>query len=138
MINLSGTFQYWTDARLQRENWRHIIQTIDSRYSPQDTIIVFAFDGPFAPWVWYPHQPFPFIATGTKTVLSVEEIELKMKPAIQYEQVIVFDYLTDLTDPNRTILSWLKSYNYVESRVIDQPNIGFVRIYTKGGLFAER
>lgn len=137
LIQIYGTVQYYQQPTYQRENWRAAIQTIDQVYSPHNTIVVFGFEAPFAPWMWYKHQNFPTISTGTTTVYSVEEIQSQMEIALQYDTVIVFDYLRDLTDPNRTIEQWLAEYKYEQGTLLDYPNIGFIRVFSKQKHFAQ-
>lgn len=135
--HLAGTFAYYINPRYQRENWRLVISQIDSQYSPTNTAVVFAFDHPFSPWEWYAHQPYPVIATGTKTLTEYSQVEPTMSRAMEYDNVIVFDYLADLTDPNRFIKAYLQKYNYQQGQIFDMPNLGFVRVFTKGSSFAD-
>jgi uncharacterized membrane protein len=135
--HLAGTIGYYTNPRYQREDWRWVIAAIDTQYSASNTVVVFGFDEPFSPWNWYPHQPFDIIATGTDTKTEYTQIEEHMVKALQYEHVIVFDYLTDLTDPNTFILTFLEKYKYQPGQIFDVPNLGFVRVYQKGGSFAD-
>jgi hypothetical protein len=60
-----------------------------------------------------------------------------MSQALNYDHVIVFDYLRDLTDPNHFIEQYLTVYNYQAGQVYDYPQLGFVRTYLKGGSFAD-
>lgn len=131
LINVYGTMKYYTDARLQREDWRTAIEIIDERYVPSTTVIAFGFDDPFSPWMWYEHQDFPVVTTGTATVTSIDQIEEEMQDVLDYNEVIVFDYLRDLTDPNRTIEQYLNRYGYEQAELYDYPNIGFIRVFRK-------
>jgi hypothetical protein len=45
--------------------------------------------------------------------------------------VLVFDYLRDLTDPDDRLITAVESFGFSGRGVIDYPNIGFVRIYSK-------
>lgn len=131
-IQFFSLIQYWTQPIYQRENWRTLITSINQQFSPSNTIVVFGFDEPFAPWLWYQDQPFPVVLTGTKTIENISEIDEGMKPVLNYEFVLVFDYLRDLTDPNRNIDLWLEEYDYQGVGVFDYSHIGFVRILRKG------
>lgn len=135
--HLFGTFSYYFNPQYQRENWRSIIYSIDTQYSKTNTAIVFGFDHPFSPWDWYTHQAFPTITTGTATKTQYEQIEPVMTKALDYQNVIVFDYLTDLTDPNHYTTLYLEKYNYKQGQLFEDPNLGFVRVFTKGGSFAK-
>lgn len=131
-LNLFGTFQYWTNVVYQREDWRGLIATIDHTFSPANTAVIFGFDEPFSPWRWYSHQPFSTFTTGTATLTTMEEVQGSLEPILQYQIILVFDYLRDLTDPHRYIEQWLEQYDYTQVGALDRPNIGFVRIYQRG------
>lgn len=132
MVNGFGTLQYFTQAKLQRENWRGLITQIDAQFSQTDTIIVFKFDEPFAPWMWYDHQAFPVVKTGTSTIQADTQLEPLMKRVLLYDTVVVWDYLSDLTDPDKRVEAWLTQYGYAQYELFEAPGIGFVRVYRRG------
>ncbi len=134
--HLFGTFAYYFNPKYQREDWKSIITQIDTNFSASNTIVVFRFDHPFSPWDWYHHQSFSSVATGTATKTSVEQVPDSISAVLDYQNVIVFDYLADLTDPNHTVEQYLTQYNFQAGQLFVDPNIGFVRVYSKGGSFA--
>lgn len=127
-LNTAGLYAYYTEPILQRENWRKLHATITTQY-PSDTVVVMSFPDAFAPWSWYDDGSYPVITTGE---LYAENADLtqKLKPVVEYSYVLVFDYLRDLTDPNRRIDTTLNEFGFTEIGAIDTPNIGFVRIFT--------
>ncbi len=134
-VNLFGTNQYWTQPDLQRENWRALHDRIEANYSEARTIVVFPFDGPYAPWRWYERQSndqryktmsFSGFASPGRDVLTQ-----RLKVVNEYDYVITFDYLSDLSDPNRDVLSVLEEFGYTEQQIWAYPEIGFVRIFAK-------
>lgn len=133
-LNLLSTFQYWFNPQYQRENWRSAYQTIEERYDATKTIAVFAFPEPFAPWRWYDTASFPTLSTGTLHISQVENLREKLKDITHYEYIVVFDYLSDLTDPKRELLKEIEAYGYVPIDLLEYPNLGFVRIYAKKGV----
>ena len=131
-INLFGTHQYYTQPKLQRENWRELVIYSKARLpNSGQTIAVFAFDGPFAPWRWYTKNHFDTFSVGKKTPSTMLETQELIKPIFEYQFVVLFDYLRDLTDSNDLLPSAIESFGYEEFEVIDYPNIGFVRVYAK-------
>lgn len=130
-LNLYGTFQYWLQPTLQRENWRSLKQEIIRKYPTPDAIAVFSFDEPFAPWRWYWPDSIPTLSTGERQISAVEDLNDVLKPITNYRYVLVFDYLRDLTDPEDQLIQAVESFDFVGSGVIDYPGIGFVRVYTK-------
>ncbi|MEX0895710.1 MAG: glycosyltransferase family 39 protein [Patescibacteria group bacterium] len=132
LFNVFGTYRYFTDSTLQREDWRSLIIEIENDY-PSDSVVVMAFPKPFSPWEWYASPTFPTATTQQMYVSQAFEVE----PLVQkiydqrYQHVLVFDYLRDLTDPNRLIDQLLLEYGYQESHLYDAGAIGFVRVYSQ-------
>jgi len=131
-INIVTTLSYYTTPKLQRENWRSLQNTLQMQYSPSDTILVYSFVNEFAPMRWYEQfesEPFPLYTTNKLYIEDVTNLENELKIVTNYKVVIVFDYLRDLTDPNKKIEDTLQNLGYKEVSVLDYPNIGFVRIF---------
>lgn len=133
-LNLLSTVQYWFNPQYQRENWRSAYYTIAERYDADKTIAVFAFPEPFAPWRWYDYAQYPTLSTGTLHISQVEDLREHLKPMTHYEFVVVFEYLSDLSDPQRQLLQEIEAYGYVPIDLLEYPNLGFVRIYAKKGV----
>lgn len=131
VLNTIGTVQYFTNPQYQRENWRSLHNRIIAEYPQQNSITVFVFSEPFAPWVWYDDGSYPTLATGTLFIKDVTDLTQQLKPIADYEYVLLFDYLRDLTDPDDLIIAQLKAFGYTERTVIDYPQIGFVRVYSR-------
>ncbi len=130
--------RYWTDPQLQREDWRGMIQAIEQRFSPDRTAVVMAFEGPFAPWEWYATEPYPLVVTGIEPLKESEKVHEKLQPVLANQQVLVFDYLRDLTDPYRLIDATLQDAGYQEITALDGKQIGFIRVFTQNRLYAGR
>lgn len=140
LFQVLGLISYWTTPQLQRERWREAHQQIYGNYSVESTIVVFAFDAPFAPWRWYDRHTSLRFATLTFPKVPVVEPELSksMEKSLNYKTVLVFDYLLDLTDPSRQIHSWLLSHGYETGAILDTFNMGFVREYQKASFLSGR
>jgi hypothetical protein len=137
-INLVGLGRYWTDVTLQRENWRQAVTWIEERFSPVNTVVVFGFDAPFAPWVWYQREGLPTINTGFSPLISEAEVASRARTMNRYENVIVFDYLLDLSDPQKNIVKHLQADGYDETEVWDYAQLGFVRLFHRQKLYANQ
>ncbi len=131
ILNVVGLTDYYSNPLLQREDWRGLQQKITQGYSPGSTILIFGFPAPFASWQWYDQNTFPSISTGYLSEKSPEYVHVLLNQVSEYRFVLVFDYLRTLTDPQNLILTSLESSGYKGVGVIDTPNIGFVRIYTR-------
>ena len=129
-INITGTLAYWSNPLYQRENWREVQQTLTEQYQ-HSTVAIFAFNQAVAPWQWYDNGTFPVVATGSLVGVSDEELSKRLAPAFEYQYVLVFDYLRDLTDPERKIEDSLRQWGYEEAGLHVWPNIGFVRLYAR-------
>lgn len=130
-VNVISCLNYYFDTKIQRENWRDLDLYISQNYLPSNTIIIYSFTDEFAPMKWYDQSNLPFIQTGKLSIDNVDDLANKLKIVVEYDNVLVFDYLRDLTDPNKKIDNELKKFGLEEAGVIDYPNIGFVRIFSK-------
>lgn len=131
LLNLYGVSRYYLDPQLQRENWRSLHQTITQRYPQNDTLVVFSFDEPFAPWRWYDSAQYDTLSTGQLYIDDVENLSQRLEKVTEYKYILVFDYLRDLTDPENKLLREIEAYGFTHLDTLDQPNIGFVRVYSK-------
>jgi len=132
LINIGTLSMYWTNPQYQRENWRALEQQVVADFPASSTILVFGFTGELSPWAWYDTQDLPHIATGYLTTATAQENAIqKIKQVSDYEYVLVFDYLRDLTDPEDTIIKQVEMLGYSQVTVLDYPNIGFVRVFTR-------
>ncbi|PIQ81395.1 MAG: hypothetical protein COV78_00690 [Candidatus Pacebacteria bacterium CG11_big_fil_rev_8_21_14_0_20_34_55] len=130
-INLISTISYYTNPLMQRENWKGLYQEVSETYSPASSIFIYSFDNEFAPMKWYNTKNYPSISTGKLSISKVGDLANTLKRVVEYENVLVFDYLRDLSDPDKKIEKELTNFGFKEVGVLDYPNIGFVRIFTK-------
>jgi len=131
-----ATWSYWNVRELQREDWRSLTQEIEANFSAHNTALVFAFDGPFPPWDWYEQESWRTYSTGTKPPVDVAAVQESLAGIENYENILVFDYLRDLTDPERKIDVVLAGWGYDEVGAITYTGIGPVRMLVRRQLFA--
>lgn len=136
-VSMWATVSYWTQSKLQRENWRSLTQEVASRFKPENTVMVFGFDHPFAPWRYYAKESFPTISSGTFYANNLKNPSEQLKGVQEYTFVLLFDYLRDLTDPDDILGTTIVNLGFREVGVLDYPQIGFVRIYSKALLAYE-
>jgi uncharacterized membrane protein len=129
--NTISTGAYWTTPALQREDWRSMIKKLESLTPPDKTVAIFAFPAPFAPWVWYASPEIDTLSTGTLSVGQIASVRDFVEPVNQYEYVVTFEYLQQLSDPNKDIEQTVSSYQYKDVYLLDYPLIGFTRVWTK-------
>jgi len=131
LINVWGTVQYYTQPKYQRENWREVYTQIQTRFPRNNTIIIFSFPTAFAPWHWYNQAQYHTLTTGKFYLTDRTEVQDQLKPIFEYQYVLVFDYLRDLTDPDDLVIQAVEGYGYTLHEYFDQPNLGFIRVYLK-------
>ena len=125
---------YWTRSIYQREDWRESLTTIHQTFHASNTIVVFGFTGPFAPWDFYKDRlqlQYQTISFPTLLINEPAIIDQSMKRVAGFQRVLVFDYLRDLTDPQRLIEQWLEAHDYKGVASLDTKNIGFIRVYER-------
>ncbi|PWU23619.1 hypothetical protein C5B42_02375 [Candidatus Cerribacteria bacterium 'Amazon FNV 2010 28 9'] len=128
ITNIGTSVLYYTVPAYQREDWRTLISRLEKQES--GSIALFAFPSPYAPWVWYNNGSIRALASGSIRLNTIEDANV-YKIATASSQIIVFDYLRDLTDPNHSTEKWLRTKGYHQSQVLDGKQIGFVRIFSK-------
>lgn len=137
-LNLSSTVAYWRTPSLQRENWRGLWLEIDQKYSDA-TPKIFVFSAPFASWFWYDLQYSHFSMLNDYSLFSqnstdestAEFIVSQASNVYTAKKIIYFDYMTDLTDPDRLVIKQLNQHGYLPTDLLDYPQIGYVRIFDK-------
>lgn len=133
-----GLVRYWTDPVLQRENWKGVIADIEHRFRSDQTGVIMAFDAPFAPWKWYSTISYPMVTTGAFPLQESEKVHEQLQPLLAMREILVFDYVRDLTDPYRVIDGTLERAGYREIAAIDGKQIGFIRVFTQNRMYAWR
>ena len=96
-----------------------------------NSVVVFSFPEPFAPWRWYDTGTYPTFTTGTLYISEAENLEKRVQLLSSYDYILVFDHLRTLTDPHDTLIHSIQNLGYSVVEFIDYPAIGFVRVYAK-------
>ncbi|MBP9700466.1 glycosyltransferase family 39 protein [Candidatus Woesebacteria bacterium] len=128
--NLATSLAYYRTPSFQREPWKATILQIKEDCNSSSCIVLFAFDAPFAPWKWYASSLLPIAHLDSIQVTDREEARLMVSKASGMHKVYLFDYLQDITDPQRLILSELELQGYIQLPPIDAGSVGFVRRFT--------
>lgn len=134
-----GVCWYWVFPQFQREFWRESIVQISQEYESSKTIAVFGYDEPFAPWNWYTKRyaiTIKGLGVSRSDTQNQDSLQKKLSMCLNYETVLVFDYLRDLSDPQKSIEAWLEAHGYKGVKSLDTLNFGFIRVYQRGKSFA--
>ena len=117
------------NPKLQRDNWRSLTAEIQKNYDPQSTLVIQAFDDQFASWKWYNQDRVPTWTSGQLS-LSAPNGAVDLLPDISHlKTIVLFSYLTDLTDPDQVLKQEIEKKNFEISDTITYPLIGQTFIY---------
>lgn len=131
LISLGGLGMYYFNPKFQREDWRRAVQLIESQNSG-NSVALFEFSAPFAPYQWYSQGKITSFGALPGLKATPEIVEQEMEKATSgKDQIFLFQYLQELTDPQKQVEKWLISRNYQQSKVYDFSGVGFVYNYSK-------
>jgi len=134
IINFYGSISYYTKPGLQRENWRDIHNSISKKYSTKDAVVFMAFNDQLASWKWYNINNFPTVSSGVFVIADDPDSlgRERLKRVTDRNFILVFEYLTPLTDPHQWIDSDLTRYGFTQVDVIKgNEQLGNVRVYAR-------
>lgn len=134
ILNGYSLFQYSTNPRFQREQWREAVQYVENSGDSQ-SVAIFVFPQPFAPWLWYQHGIVQSISAAPAFTVKDEELSTFMPQLLIYDKIFYFHYLTDLTDPYGKSQQFISNLGFVQREVKDLPGVGFITIYEKNFAF---
>lgn len=135
-LNIFMLYKFWSTPDLQREPWRQAIAQLEQEATPQ-SVILFAFTEAFSPWAWYSHGSLKTISTGYLVHQQLNDLDPKLIHVLSQNDLYVFDYLSDLTDPAGLIGEWLTQSGFREVGYRQYPGIGKIRHYQKNNPFAQ-
>lgn len=133
-INMYALTTYATNPDAGREPWREAVKEVET-FASQNDKIIFAFPEPFAPWRWYQTKNIPTIVipnTSNNPNLRTELVTKLESATVVY----AFDYLMDVTDPQRKIYSTLESLDYTETGFAQFSGIGKIRQFSQSEYFS--
>lgn len=131
LISALGSLIYMTQTQFHREDWKSVNEFLYMKtiVSSRPVLIINVFPEPFAPMEWYGNR-LPVVGITNGLVAEKDNLETQMRvQLVDVGDVYVFDYLQDLTDPDRLVLGWLDEHGYEEVDTFDFRGIGFVRHY---------
>lgn len=128
LVNVSTTALYLYYPTYHREDWRQAVSLVESTATPNSTVL-FAFPDSFAPWQWYQQTGVPVVTTNSFTITSPSQADQIISTITANDQVYVFEYLMDLTDPHHYLLQSLARLGYTEIDTIDSRGVGLIRVF---------
>ena len=115
----------WGNPINQREDWRRLSSYINQ---PQSLVVV-NFPAPFAPLKFYSPQADYYFTQKSLGSPRADLIETISIPASSKLRIFLLDYLSDLTDPQRTAQKALETAGFTRVGERSFKNIGVVYEY---------
>ena len=122
LIFLSGNIFFFSTPMFQREDWRAAAKVI----SVDRSLTIVNFPDVFAPLKFY--APNVYFYPDQESLGKIRPDLDQSLPLILSgkETVFVIDYLSDLTDKKRSILSWLSRAGFNEQPTHNINGVGFI------------
>lgn len=133
LTSVTGTLFYYFNPEFQRENWKQAVAEVE-RESDQETLVLFAFPEPFAPYQFYAEKPYQGKGIAPKFSFNADEesnLTLLLNSRINEGKIYYFAYLSSLTDPEKLIPRSIEGNGYVLDRINNYPGVGFVTVYER-------
>lgn len=113
---------FWQTPAFQRENWRQTADLINR----SNALTIVNFPDVISPLKFYAPTAYYYPDQEKLGVLR-RDLDLTL-PALlaKNPHVLVLDYLSDLTDPRRRILTWLKEAGLTQVAVHNINGVGFI------------
>lgn len=129
LTSIAGILQYYLDPKVQREQWREAVQSIESE-APQNSLAVFIFPEPFAPYLWYQNRTVLGIGIAPAFILREEDLNQRLLlrlPAM--DRIYLFHYLTGLTGPIESAQRYIIAHGFIDTDKKNFEGVGFISVY---------
>jgi hypothetical protein len=132
LINLGSWLIYISDPHQQREAWRDAVNFIELNGKSED-VVIFEYPEPFTPYRWYTNGKVQAVGvTDSISANQVKTAELTRNTIMNKVGVYYFEYLRDLSDPQRIVEKTLTDSNFRITAVYNSfPGIGQIFYWTK-------
>jgi hypothetical protein len=127
-------WQYNTNPRFQREQWRQAVQFVEETRVSGSTV-VFVFPDAFAPWQWYSRGIVPALSVAPRFVAQDSQLEQYRAILMEMNKIFYFHYLTELTDPQKSVPKFIEKLGFYATSTRDFPGVGFITVYEKALAF---
>lgn len=122
-----GVFMQNFEPINKKEDWRNAVFFVDKNtIAKKNTLVVFEFSAPFAPWQWYEKNGIKAVG-AISSKANMEEIDKKLGPFLSgKKQIFLFEYFADVTDPKRLVRKYLEENQFKVINFADFNNVGFI------------
>ncbi len=130
LISLFCLGIYYTNPKFQREDWRDATKFIDNN-AKESSIVLFEDNHVKFPFLYYKESNVPAFG-GLKNVQArtLNDVENIDKLLDGKKQIYLFEYLVEITDPQRLLEKKIRELGFVQKQAYDFPGVGFVTLYT--------
>lgn len=119
---------YYLNPKFQREDWRNAVSYIDLNKKSSDVVLV-ENNTDLSPLVYY-YPSKRDLLFGLNKIPANTETDINTIP-LKYTRIFLFEYLVDVTDPNRHLENSLKSNNFKLQNTVNFNGVGLIKIYAK-------
>lgn len=131
VVNLFGSTVYFTNQRFQREDWRNAVGYIKNN-STYDSLTLFEFTGPFAPYIWYNNDDKNALGAFEALSATKKNVDRQLSKVTPGKtKIFLFQYLQELTDPDKIAYKWLSDNGYKEVDIVNFNGVGFISTLEK-------
>jgi len=122
---------YFTNTKFQRENWKGAVAYIHAA-STGDSAVLFEASDPFLPFVYYNKDRVKAYGALESFNPNQEEVAQKVDNLTQnVKKVFLFQYLSQITDPNGFVFSELTKSGFTNVITKDFDGVGFIYEFTR-------
>jgi len=130
VITLIPTVIYWTVSSNQREDWRGLSKFTDQ----QNSLVIVNFPYTFAPLKFYSSNSSYFFTQQSLGQAKSDLIPELSVSAKGKTKIYLLDYLSDLTDPQRSVRRMMENSGYITVTTKSFNNLGTVTEFSHPGL----
>lgn len=125
-INLISLGIYFSNTKFQRENWKGATAYLHSA-AANDSIVLFEASDPFSPFDYYNNGRVKAYGALESFTANQKEVATKVDSLTQNaRKVFLFQYLSQITDPEGLVFSELSKKGFVNVSTKDFDGVGFV------------
>jgi len=123
-ISLAGLSMYYINPKYSREDWKGAANFIINN-SSLDTVVIFAWPEPFSPYQYYAQNKYA-LGVVKNFPAKLEDVDNNLFLIENKKEVYLFEYLQNLSDPNKFIQQALIKKGFKQDKIIDFRGVGFI------------
>ncbi|KXK08930.1 MAG: hypothetical protein UZ21_OP11001000491 [Microgenomates bacterium OLB22] len=126
-----SSLMYLAQNKYQREDWRTAVSFTDNLVQQSETAGLVIFPQRLSPFEWYSQTPEKYIPITIGESLNVESISTGIEKIEEHKRLVIYRYLSGLTDPEGITFRVLKEHGYKEVTSYNFRGVGIVDLYIK-------